>query len=283
MKKKLVTITLALMCLSFVACSKDNTTKDEATTEVANTENSITTEEAKENTPEENSLVETESNTNELEPSKETTEAASETASSTTSNNKNLEQMQTLQDLIKNFSDDDLAELLAQAKSYEEEGNLPGALEKYLVISFYGRTPSEMEEFSTNNFDQIQNFLQTEEGMQEIMEIMQNEDPEAYDILNEQLNRYVKKAKRATDISNAATIASAFMSDFADNKIAESVSERTMLTADTLPSSLTEVPEVKSIVGANYFYTLDAEKLAVVIYINDIEVYPDPSSFMAFD
>ena len=283
MKKKLVTITLALMCLSFVACSKDNTTKDEATTEVANTENSITTEEAKENTPEENSLVETESNTNELEPSKETTEAASETASSTTSNNKNLEQMQTLQDLIKNFSDDDLAELLAQAKSYEEEGNLPGALEKYLVISFYGRTPSEMEEFSTNNFDQIQNFLQTEEGMQEIMEIMQNEDPEAYDILNEQLNRYVKKAKRATDISNAATIASAFMSDFADNKIAESVSERTMLTADTLPSSLTEVPEVKSIVGANYFYTLDAEKLAVVIYINDIEVYPDSSSFMAFD
>ncbi len=289
MKKKLLILTMSLMCLSFAACGEAPAEKESQGTE---TESQSTEAESTDgaNTEESSEAENTEGESGEtevVESAEETSEAGSEVVESEAKTTEEIdisqmseeELMQMILEMQMNYDDESLAKDLAIVKVYEEAGDIEGVIEKYLVISFYrpdAQTLIVPEEKYGEEFEEI---LTSEERMENVFERMQQDDPMIYSLLYDQYIKYIDKSKMSQDIQNANTLATAFLVMIADGEINESVKEPTMITEENVPEVIGELPEVKGMDNAAFYYTIDMDSYRVKIYINEYEVYPDVTAY----
>ena len=84
--------------------------------------------------------------------------------------------------------------------------------------------------------------------------------------------KYVEQSRRATDVQNANTIASAILVDVADGKTA---SPTVAAVPENTFDSLKSVPNVKGKVGDNanaaFYYKYDADNNTVAVYVGNDE------------
>lgn len=86
--------------------------------------------------------------------------------------------------------------------------------------------------------------------------------------------KYVEQSRRATDVQNANTIASAILVEATDGTKTPSTTLSTIPTGNDAFASLKSVPEVKGTVGGSspaFYYQYDATNNTVAVYIGDGE------------
>ena len=84
--------------------------------------------------------------------------------------------------------------------------------------------------------------------------------------------KYVEQSRRATDVQNANTIASAILVEATDGTKTPSTTLTTLPTGDKAFASLKSVPAVKGKVGGSnpaFYYQYNATNNTVAVYIGD--------------
>lgn len=94
-------------------------------------------------------------------------------------------------------------------------------------------------------------------------------------ILAPQFIKYVEQSKRATDVQNAQSYASAILTDIADS---------VYTTAGQKPSTMSAVPTINGSTnkGDTMSASVDSAKGIVTIYCGGSEVYPDADCAKAY-
>lgn len=94
-------------------------------------------------------------------------------------------------------------------------------------------------------------------------------------ILAPQFIKYVGQSKRATDVQNAQSIATAILTDIASG---DWTATSGSIGTDNCPTTMeNNIPEVQGTTGATFDFTADISAGKVTITIDGAEVYPSAS------